>query len=153
MTADRKLDLHSEARRAVRRVDPTARCRLVLLAVGGPYPPFLRSLGGGLVSMLVTNAYFVTLTDQAVYIHRGSRPQDLPETLYEVVPLDRAAGLIAKVKRGNGWNALFLRLPGRRRPLRLNVSFQSRDELESFVARIRKSTAQAAPAAQAVAAP
>ncbi|PYC79511.1 hypothetical protein C7C46_14205 [Streptomyces tateyamensis] len=142
LTDDRKLDLQSQARRAVRRVDPTERCRSVLLAVGGPHPPLLLTFGG-VLAMFLTSAYFLTLTDRAVYVHRGSRPEDQPEILVQVVPFEQAAGLIAKVKRGRTWNVLFLRLPGRSRSIRLNLSYQSRDDLERFVANLEKSIERA----------
>ncbi|WP_406206083.1 hypothetical protein OH807_32100 [Kitasatospora sp. NBC_01560] len=132
--SEKKLNLQSQARRAVLKIDPTERPRLVLLAIDGPSQYLMGAIG--LLGMLVQHAYFVTVTDRAVYVHRGPRTKSAPSELVAVVPLGEAGGLVHEVKRGKVWNALFLKLPGRARPLRLNVSSHSRPELESFLKKL-----------------
>ncbi|MFD8599591.1 hypothetical protein ACFV1L_31760 [Kitasatospora sp. NPDC059646] len=131
---EQKLALVSEARRAVLRMDETERPRLVLLAVGGSVVRLMAALGPLLGPMLL-QAYYLVVTDRSVYVMSGPRNAGGPRKLLHVAPLAEAAGLVAKVEHGTGWNSLWLRLPGRRRPLRTKVSFQSRAELDRFLAK------------------
>ncbi|WP_282203998.1 hypothetical protein [Kitasatospora fiedleri] len=130
-TTNLKLDLQSEARRAVLRADPTEAPRLVLLAVDGPSQFLMGFLGP--VGLLLMKSYFLTVTERSVYVHRGPRVRNRPEELVHVIPREQADGLVARVRRGRAWNALYLRLPGGAKPTRLNVSFHSRPELEDFL--------------------
>ncbi|WP_369186069.1 hypothetical protein [Streptomyces sp. Y1] len=134
--ADQKLDLQSQARRAVLRLDRTERPRLVLLAISGPSQYLLGALFGGLLGLFLVKSYFISVTDRSVFIHRGPRLNPHPQELVHVVPLADAGRLISRVKLGRSWNALFLNLPGRARPTRLNVSFHSRSELDGFLRKL-----------------
>ncbi|MFH9355577.1 hypothetical protein [Kitasatospora sp. NPDC017646] len=134
--ANQKLELQSQARRAVLQLDQTERPRLVLLAISGPSQYLVGALFGGLLSLFLIKSYFISVTDRAVFIHRGPRLNPHPKELVHVVPLEDAGGLVSRVKLGRAWNALFLKLPGRARPTRLNVSFHSRSELDSFLGKL-----------------
>ncbi|KJK55092.1 hypothetical protein [Saccharothrix sp. ST-888] len=134
--AERKLELQSEARRAVLNIDRTERPRLVLLAISGPSQYLIGAMG--LLGMLLAKSYFLTVTDRSVYIHRGPRTNAHPRELVHVVPLKEADELVSRVKHGRSWNALFLRIPGKAKPVRLNVSFHSRPELDSFLTKLPK---------------
>ncbi|MFD6420805.1 hypothetical protein [Streptomyces sp. NPDC060198] len=130
-TPDVKFELKSEARRAVLRVDPTEKPGLVLLGTRGPAALAVGALGP--MGLLLIYTYFITVADRSLYVHRGPRLRNRPEELVHVIPRDQTGGLVARVKRGKARNALYLRLPGKARPTRLNVSYHSRDELERFL--------------------
>ncbi|MGW1736320.1 hypothetical protein ACWD8L_33515 [Streptomyces sp. NPDC005133] len=128
---DPKLELKSEARRAVLRIDPTEVPRLVLIGIDGP-SQYLMGLFGPM-GLLLINTYFITVTNRSVYVHRGPRLKNRPEKLLHVIPLAQADGLVTRVKRGSGWNALYLQFPGNAKPTRLNVSFRLGDEMDRFL--------------------
>ncbi|MFF1840015.1 hypothetical protein ACFVXE_38645 [Streptomyces sp. NPDC058231] len=130
---DPKLELKSEARRAVLHTDPTEVPRLVLLAVDGPSPYLMGNLG--LMGMLLVSTYFITVTNRSIYVHRGPRLNPRPKKLVHVIPLAQTGSLVTRVKRGGSWNALHLQFPGDAKPTRLNISFHSRDEMERFLKR------------------
>ncbi|MFD7644807.1 hypothetical protein ACFV4P_29635 [Kitasatospora sp. NPDC059795] len=131
---DRKLALVSAARRAVLRLDESERPRLVVLGVGATTNWLLAV--GGLIGLMFQEAYYLAVTDRSVYVLRGPRTEMGPNRLMHVVPLAEGAGLVAKVKLGRTWNSLRLRLPGRRRPVRVKVSVFSRAELDRFLAKL-----------------
>ena len=137
---DRKSDLKLEAKRAVLRTDPTEMPRTVLLAIDG-YRYLMLSLG--LFGLLLIKTYYITVTDRSIYVHSGPRLKDRPQNLVHVIPRDQAGGLVTRVKRGRNWNALYLQFPGHAKPTRLNISFDSRDDLEDFVKKFPVSTGQA----------
>lgn len=128
---DETLELKSEARRAVLRTDPTEVPRLVLIAIDGPSVYLTASFGP--MGWLLINTYFITVTNRNVYVHRGPRRKNRPEELLHVIPLDQTDGLVTRVKRGGGWNALYLQFPGNAKPTRLNVSFRVGDEMDRFL--------------------
>ncbi|MGA5824268.1 hypothetical protein ACPC54_41295 [Kitasatospora sp. NPDC094028] len=134
--ADQKLDLQSQARRAVLQLDQTERPRLVLLAISGPSQYLMGALFGGLLGLLFVKSYFISVTDRSVFVHRGPRLNPHPQELVHVIPLKDAAGLVSRAKLGRTWNALFLNLPGKTGPTRLNVSYQSRPELDGFLKKL-----------------
>ncbi|OKJ05220.1 hypothetical protein [Kitasatospora sp. CB01950] len=131
---DRKLALVSAARRAVLRLDESERPRLVVLGVGAHTNWLLATVG--VIGLMFQEAYYLAVTDRSVYVLRGPRTETGPNRLIHVVPLADAAGLVAKVKLGRTWNSLWLRLPGRRRPVRVKVSVFSRAELDRFLAKL-----------------
>ncbi|WP_033220808.1 hypothetical protein [Kitasatospora phosalacinea] len=132
--ADRKPELASEARRAVLRMDRTERPRLVVVGTG-EVSPYLEYFFGPAIP-LVTNVYYLAVTDRSVFVLRGSRTTGEVRRAVAVVPLEQAGRLVAKVRHGRTWNTLWLRLPQHRGRLRVNVSFQSRPELDRFLARL-----------------
>ncbi|MGW4383922.1 hypothetical protein [Kitasatospora sp. NPDC004531] len=132
---ERKLALVSAARRAVLRADETDRPRLVVLAVGGSIN-WMMAVFGPLLGMMLTDAYYLVVTDRWVYVLSSSRNADGPERTVHAVALADAGTMVEKVKLGTTWNSLWLRIPGRRWPVRLKVSFHSRPELDRFLARL-----------------
>jgi hypothetical protein len=87
----------------------------------------------GPLGILLVKTYFITVTNRSVYIHSGPRVRNSPEKLVHVIPRSQAKGLVARVKRGSLWNALFLQFPGDAKPTRVNISHHSRSDMDSFL--------------------
>ncbi|GLW55850.1 hypothetical protein Kpho01_38610 [Kitasatospora phosalacinea] len=136
LKADRKAELVSEARRAVLRIDPSERPRLIVIGTGetSPYLDYFFLLT--FTIEVFTHGYYLAVTDRSVYVLRGSRTTGEAKEVMAVVPLEQAGSLVAKVRRGRAWNTLWLRLPQRRGRVRVNVSLHSRPELDRFLARL-----------------
>ncbi|MFJ5927100.1 hypothetical protein ACIQF6_31375 [Kitasatospora sp. NPDC092948] len=132
---ERQLALVSAARRAVLRMDESERPRLVVLGVGGGADWLVGAFGPWLGRRLAT-WYYLVATDRSVFVLTGPGGGDGPNRALHMAPLAEAAGLVAGVKRGTTWNSLWLRLPGRRRPVRVKVSYHSRTELDRFLAKL-----------------
>ncbi|RKE18273.1 hypothetical protein [Streptomyces sp. TLI_171] len=131
---EQKLALVSAARRAVLRLDESERPRLVVLGVSAS-SVWLGALLGGLAMLLLSRAYYLVVTDRSVFVLHGPRTAGEPRQVAAVVPLEQAAAMVQKTKLGTTWNSVWLRLPERRRPVRVKVSFHSRTELDRFLAK------------------
>ncbi|MFI9787510.1 hypothetical protein ACIHEI_29010 [Kitasatospora sp. NPDC051984] len=132
---ERKLELVSAARRAVLRMDETERPRLVVLGVSGGVN-WLMAAFGPFLGRWLAKGYYLVATDRSVYVLSGAASADGPSRVLHVVPLAEAGTMVTKAKLGTTWNSVRLRLPGRRRPVRVKVSFQSRSELERFLGKL-----------------
>jgi hypothetical protein len=133
-TSDRLLELASGARRAVLRLDPTERPRLVVPGTGGPHPLVQGLLGP--VAMALTHTYYLAVTDRSVFVLRGPRSTGEPKEALAVVPLEQAGALVAKVAHGRRRSRVWLRLPQAKRPVRMEVWFTSRPQLDAFLAKL-----------------
>ena len=138
---DAATRLSEEAANAVRAFDPSERPVMTLLATGGPSPwlmgAFMGALGG-MLSVLLTKRYFVTLTKESVYVQRGSRTGHQPTELVHIVALGEAGGLVVSHKQGKRWGTLRLQLDGRSRPTRLNVSWASFPKMDRLLAALEQ---------------
>ncbi|MBS2965471.1 hypothetical protein KGA66_20635 [Actinocrinis puniceicyclus] len=74
--------------------------------------------------------YFVTLTNTSVIVNRAGRMANRPKEIVAVVPVQ--AGAIVRVKKGLIWSKLYLMLPGRSKPTKVNVHRRWNKELEQF---------------------
>lgn len=128
---DARSELISEARRAVRRLDPTEKPGLVLIGISGSAPLAMSALGP--MGTLLVDRYLLTVTARSLYVHRGSLLKNRPGKLVHVIPLAETGGLVARVKRGKARSALYLRFPGKAKPTRLSITYLSRDEMERFL--------------------
>jgi len=131
-TMERKLALVSAARRTVLGLDRSERPRLVVLGVGASTNWLVAALGP-VVGLGLSTTYYLAVTDRSVYVMSGPRTDIGPNLVVAAVPLAEAGALVVEVKRGTTWNSLWLRLPGRKRPVQIKVSFHSRTELDRFL--------------------
>jgi hypothetical protein len=84
----------------------------------------------GLIVALTRQLYFVTLTNSSVVVNTSNRFTNRPGEVVASWP--RGATPLSGVKRGSVWSVMYLQLPGRAKPTRLNVHRYWRGEFDQF---------------------
>jgi hypothetical protein len=107
--------------------------------------PFL-----GLVVALTRNFYFITLTNTSVVINSANRFTNRPGEV--VFSFPRGAVPVTQIKRASVWSSMYMQLPTKNKPTRLNISRYWRDEFDQLLAALSPAI-PGHPAAQAGGAP
>jgi hypothetical protein len=89
--------------------------------------PFL-----GLIVALTRSFYFITLTNTSVVINAANRFTNRPGHVLYSFP--RNAFPVTSVKRSAVWSSLYVQLPDRPKPTRLNVHRYWRGEFDQLLA-------------------
>ena len=88
--------------------------------------PFL-----GLIMALSRSFYFVTLTNTSIVINSSNRFTNRPGEV--VYAFGRNAFPVVKVKRAAVWSSMFVQLPGKSKPTRLNIHRYWRNEFDQLL--------------------
>src|SRR5215475_2467967 len=88
--------------------------------------PFL-----GLIVALTRQFYFITLTNTSVVINAANRFTNRPGNVLYSFP--RNAFPVAEVKRAAVWSTLYVQLPDRTKPIRLNIHRYWRAEFDQLI--------------------
>ncbi len=91
----------------------------------GPSPWF-----DNIIVQAMRNYYFVTLTNTSVVVNRAGRMANRPKEIVAVIPVQ--SGAITRVKKGLIWSKLYLVLPGRAKPTKVNVHRRWNKDLDQF---------------------
>jgi hypothetical protein len=89
--------------------------------------PFL-----GLIVALTRQFYFITLTNTSVVINAANRFTNRPGNVLYSFP--RSAFPVTEVKRSAVWSTLYVQLPDRTTPTRLNIHRYWRGEFDELLA-------------------
>jgi hypothetical protein len=89
--------------------------------------PFL-----GLVVALTRKFYFITLTNTTVVINSANRFTNRPGDV--VFSFPRQAVPVTQIKRATVWSSMYLQLPEKPKPTRLNIHRYWRDEFDQLLA-------------------
>lgn len=89
--------------------------------------PFL-----GLIVALSRSFYFITLTNTSVVINAANRFTNRPGDVLFSFP--RNAVPVTSVKRATVWSSLYLQLPNKAKPTRLNIHRYWRSEFDQLLA-------------------
>ncbi|MER5638068.1 hypothetical protein ABT095_14050 [Kitasatospora sp. NPDC002227] len=129
--AIRKSTMQEQVAQAIAEINPSDRPVVTFHTISGPSPWIMNELG--LIGQLFVKYYFVTLTEQAVVVHRAGRLANRPKELVHAIPLEQARTLVTQVKRATIWSSLRFQFPGEEKPTRLNIGRYWRAELDQFV--------------------
>jgi hypothetical protein len=94
--------------------------------------PFL-----GLIVALTRQFYFITLTNTSVVINASNRFTNRPGDVLYSFP--RNGVPVTNVKRSTVWSTLYLHLPNRPKPTRLNIHRYWRGEFDQLLAALPQS--------------
>ena len=89
--------------------------------------PFL-----GLIVALTRRFYFFTLTNTSVVVNSASRFSNRPGPIVAAYP--RSELPVERYQRGRVWSKFYVTLPGSGKPVRINVHFYWRAELDQLAA-------------------
>ncbi|MCM2579034.1 hypothetical protein [Streptomyces meridianus] len=132
--AIRKATIKEHVAQAIAQANPGDRPHVTIATVTGPSPWLTNAMG--LVGQLLVKFYFVTVTDQAVVLHRYNRFTQRPQEVAYAIPRDQAPQLMGDVQRNPLWSSFRFLLPGEMQPTRMNVHRIWRDEMDQVIGMI-----------------
>ncbi|MFE1577002.1 hypothetical protein [Streptomyces fradiae] len=129
--AIKKATIQQQVAEALAQANPADRPLVTIQAVAGPSVWLMSMLG--LIGQLFLTYYFVTVTEQAVVIHKADRLTNRPNEIVYALPPAQVAGAIGDIRRNTLWSSFRFRLPGQAQPTRMNVHRQWRDEMDHLL--------------------
>lgn len=130
--AVRKATMREQVVQAVAQANPSDRVHITVATVTGP-TPWLSVGFLGLIGQFFIKYYFVSVTDQAVILHRLHRITQRPQEIVHAVPRAQFQGLVGEVQLNPLWSWFRMVLPGEAEATRFNVHRQWRAELEQLL--------------------
>ncbi|MFD7922058.1 hypothetical protein ACFV3R_22870 [Streptomyces sp. NPDC059740] len=127
-----KATMKEQVSQAVAQAAPGDRALATVAAVTGPTPWLTRGVFG-LIGQLAVKYYFVTVTEQALVLHRMNLVTQRPHEIAYAFPRAQAAAMVSDVRPNPVWSVFHLMLPDKQKPTRLNVQRVWRDEMEQLV--------------------
>ncbi|MFD7031172.1 hypothetical protein ACFWAR_24375 [Streptomyces sp. NPDC059917] len=132
--AVKKATIQQQVAQAIAQVNPADRPLVTIQAVAGPSVWLMSMLG--LIGQAFLTYYFITVTEQAVVIHKASRMSNRPQEIAFAIPAHEAVGIISGVDRNTIWSSFRLQLPGQPKPTRMNVHRLWRAEMDELLGRM-----------------
>ncbi|MEU9108574.1 hypothetical protein AB0D54_30415 [Streptomyces xanthophaeus] len=117
--AIKKATIQQQVAEAITQANPADRPLVTIQAVAGPSVWLMSMLG--LIGQAFLTYYFITVTEQAVVVHKASRMSNRPQEIAFAIPADQAAGIITEINRNTVWSNFRMQLPGLQNPTRMNV--------------------------------
>ncbi|MFJ4319564.1 hypothetical protein ACIP46_30385 [Streptomyces lavendulae] len=130
--AIKKATIQQQVAAALAQANPTDRPIVTIQAIAGPSVWLMSMLG--LIGQAFLTYYFVTVTEQAVVLHKASRMSNRPQEIVFAIPPAQAVGTVTDVDRNALWSSFRMMLPGQVKPTRMNVHRIWRDEMDQVVA-------------------
>ncbi|MEU8500869.1 hypothetical protein AB0C86_29715 [Streptomyces lavendulae] len=130
--AIKKATIQQQVAAALAQANPTDRPIVTIQAIAGPSVWLMSMLG--LIGQAFLTYYFVTVTEQAVVLHKASRMSNRPQEIVFAIPPAQAVGTVTAVDRNALWSSFRMMLPGQVKPTRMNVHRIWRDEMDQVVA-------------------
>lgn len=129
--AIRKSTIQEQLGAVIAQANPGDRPLVSVQAIAGPNPSLMSALG--LIGQMFLTYYFVTVTEQAVLIHKASRMSNRPQEIVHALPPADAMRSVSEIKRGALWSSFRFQLPGEPKPVKMNVHRQWRPELDQML--------------------
>ncbi|MFJ8312438.1 MULTISPECIES: hypothetical protein [unclassified Streptomyces] len=129
--AMKKSTIQQQVAEAIMQANPQDRPIVTIQAIAGP-SVWLMSMFGVIGQAFLTY-YFITVTQQAVLLHRASRMSNRPQEIVFAIPPAEAMRMIGDVKRNTLWSSFRCQLPGRPKPTRMNVHRLWRNEMDQLL--------------------
>ncbi|MET9363086.1 hypothetical protein ABZX93_19505 [Streptomyces sp. NPDC006632] len=129
--AMKKSTIQRQVAEAIAQANPQDRPIVTIQAIAGP-SVWLMSLIGVIGQAFLTY-YFVTVTQQAVLLHRASRMSNRPQEIVTAIPPHEAMQMISDVRRNTLWSSFRCQLPGQPKPIRMNVHRIWRNEMDQLL--------------------
>ncbi|WP_311203375.1 hypothetical protein [Streptomyces gossypii] len=130
--AVRKGTMKEQVAEAVAQAYPGDRALVTIGTVTGP-TPWLTTGVLGAIGQLMVKYYFVTVTEQAVVLHRLHRMTQRPKEVVHLVPRAQLQGRLGEVQLNPLWSWFRFTLPGGTKATRFNVNRIWREELEQLL--------------------
>ncbi|MFF4951881.1 hypothetical protein [Streptomyces chattanoogensis] len=130
--AMRKSTMKEQVSASIAQQNPGDQALETFVSITGPSPWLMAALG--FVGRMMVKYYFVTVTQQAIVVHRMHMFNNRPQEITHVIPRDQAQGAFSDVKLNPLWSSVRMALPGEAAPVRLNVPRLWRTELEQVLA-------------------
>ncbi|MFD8978967.1 hypothetical protein [Streptomyces sp. NPDC059564] len=140
--AIKKATIQQQVADALTQANPTDRPIVTIQAIAGPSVWLMNMLG--LIGQAFLTYYFVTVTEQAVVLHKASRMSNRPQEIVFAIPPAQAVGTVTDIKRNAIWSSFRIQLPGHTSPTRMNVHRIWRGEMDQLLGLL---TGQTQPAA------
>ncbi|MFJ3699086.1 hypothetical protein ACIPW9_34030 [Streptomyces sp. NPDC090052] len=129
--AIRKATIQEQINAAIAQANPSDRPHVSIQAIAGPNPVLMSLLG--VIGQSFLTYYFVTVTDQAVLIHKASRMSNRPHEIVHALQPAEAMSAVSNIKRGSLWSSFRLQLPGQPKPTKMNVHRIWRPEMDHLL--------------------
>lgn len=130
--AVKKATMQQQVAEAIAQINPADRPVVTVQVIAGPSVWLMSMLG--LIGQAFLTYYFVTVTEQAVVVHKASRWSNRPQEIAFAIPASEAAGLVSDVNRNTLWSYFRLQLPNVPKPTRMNVHRMWRAEMDQVLA-------------------
>ncbi|GAA2629201.1 hypothetical protein [Streptomyces axinellae] len=131
--AFRKATMKKQVAEAIAQQAPGDRPLVSVMTVSGPNPWLSVGLLG-LIGQFLVKYYFITVTDQALLLHRMARFSQKPKEIVYAIPRVQAPPLFGEVQLNPLWSFFSMSLPDSAKPVRINVHRMWRKELEELLA-------------------
>ncbi|MCX4550766.1 hypothetical protein OG204_13400 [Streptomyces sp. NBC_01387] len=129
--AVRKATIQEQINAAIAQANPGDRTHVSIQAIAGPNPMLMSMLG--IIGQSFLTYYFVTVTDQAVLIHKASRMSNRPQEIVHALPPAEAMRAVSDIRRGSLWSSFRLQLPNSAKPVKMNVHRIWRKEMDQLL--------------------
>ncbi|MEU7064194.1 hypothetical protein ACIGQE_32450 [Streptomyces sp. NPDC053429] len=129
--AIKKATIQQQVADAIAQINPADRPIVTIQAIAGPSVWLMSMLG--LIGQMFLTYYFVTVTEQAVVLHKASRMSNRPQEIVFAIPPAQAVGAVTEVKRNAVWSSFRFQLPGQEKPTRMNVHRLWRNEMDQVI--------------------
>ncbi|MEU9377029.1 hypothetical protein AB0D94_25085 [Streptomyces sp. NPDC048255] len=129
--AIKKATIQQQVAEAIAQANPADRPLVVIQAVAGPSVWLMSMLG--LIGQAFLTYYFITVTEQAVVVHKASRMSNRPQEIAFAVASDQAANLVSEINRNAVWSNFRMQFPGQQKPTRMNVHRVWRNEMDQLL--------------------
>ncbi|WP_411106688.1 hypothetical protein [Streptomyces sp. cmx-4-9] len=127
----KKATIQQQVAEAIAQANPADRPLVTIQAIAGPSVWLMSMLG--LIGQAFLTYYFITVTEQAVVVHRAARLSNRPQEIAFAIPSAQAVGLVSQVNRNALWSNFRMQLPGREAPVRMNVHRTWRSEMDQLL--------------------
>jgi hypothetical protein len=129
--AIKKATIQQQVAAAVAEANPADRPIVTIQAVAGPSVWLMSMLG--LIGQAFLTYYFITVTEQAVIVHKASRVSNRPQEIAFAISPAEAMGMVGDIKRNTIWSSFRFQLPGQPQPTRMNVHRIWRTEMDQLL--------------------
>ncbi|MFD3681367.1 hypothetical protein [Streptomyces sp. NPDC058613] len=129
--AVKKATMQQQVAEAIAQINPADRPVVTVQVIAGPSVWLMSMLG--LIGQAFLTYYFVTVTEQAVVVHKASRWSNRPQEIAFAIPAGEAAGLVTDINRNTLWSYFRLQLPNTPKPTRMNVHRIWRAEMDQVL--------------------
>ncbi|MEU3449652.1 hypothetical protein AB0H29_20920 [Streptomyces thermolilacinus] len=145
--AIKKATIQQQVAAALAEANPADRPLVTIQAVAGPSVWLMSMLG--LIGQLFLTYYFITVTKQAVVIHKADRLTNRPNHIAYALAPAQVAGAVGDIRRNTVWSSFRFQLPDRPQPTRMNVHRQWRPEMDHLLTLLTGTSPAPAPAGPA----
>lgn len=129
--AIKKATIQQQVAAAIAQANPADRPIVTIQAIAGPSVWLMSMLG--LIGQAFLTYYFITVTEQAVVIHKAARMSNRPQEIAFALTPAEVTGMVGEIQRNTVWSSFRFQLPGQPQPTRMNVHRIWRAEMDQLL--------------------